>query len=186
MFRAMKERLRELDQDKVNIGFFESEEFQTLLALALQQLQTTHDKEKLRMLAIALANGGTAEFADQSRKELLFRILRDLSPQHVEELRRLLPDDSKRNFPSASWPIAYTPSGEKLAVLQRLAANGLVEEFLKSESSLSGQRFGPAATIDDAERALSRALSTPPSRHFRLSKFGLDFLVFFGATITKE
>src|SRR5947199_9802165 len=58
VFTEMKEELSRLGEDAINRDFFETEEFQTLLALAMEQLQTTHDREKLKMLARALAHSG--------------------------------------------------------------------------------------------------------------------------------
>ena len=180
MFGAMKERLETIDESKVDKGFFESDEFQTLLALALQQLQTTRDEAKLQMLACGLANAGVLEFSADARKELFIRILRDLSPNHVKILRALLPSTKKLVFGPQSWPAIHEPKGEQLAILQGLAANGLVEEFLKSEMKVSGPRFSSRWTQSDAERALKKAFNAAPSRHFRMSKFGADFLNYLG------
>lgn len=184
MFQAMKERLEQLDETKVNTVFFESEEFQTLLALALQQLQTAHDKTKLQMLACGLANSGAMEFSTDTRKELFIRILRDLSPNHIAMLRALLPSERYRDASPDFWPAVHNPKGEELAVVQNLTANGLVEEFLKSETKLSMPRFGSQWTVSDAERVINKALQTPPSRHFRISKFGFDFLNYLGQGVT--
>jgi hypothetical protein len=179
MFKAMTERLKELEEDKMDRSFFESEEFETLVALALQQLQTTHDKTKLEMLAQGLANSGTYQYSSSDRKELYTRILRDLSPNHVTVLRRLLPSGPKYGG-QQHRPVVNEPSGDDLAVLQTLVANGLVKEFLKPETKLSGPRFGRQWDISEAERAINEALSKPPSRHFEISDFGLDFLSYFG------
>lgn len=179
MFSAIKERLEKLDENEITKDFFEGEEFQSLFALALEQLQTTHDKAKLRMLAIGLANSAALEFSSETRKELFLRILRDLSPEHVSILTEILPAKRYRSLPSDTWPTLDAPQGEKLAILQRLVANGLVEEFLGSAKASSGLRFGGQLTAAEAERAVKRALSSVPSRHFRISKFGLDFLKYF-------
>jgi hypothetical protein len=181
MFEAIKHRLEQLDESKVNIDFFEGEEFQTLLVLALEQLQTTHDKDKLHMLACGLANSGALEFSAETRKEMFVRILRDLSPNHVRVLKDLLPISQRhRDAGPEFWPTLHEPHDEVLAVLQYLAANGLVEESLKSEMKISDPRYANRWTPSDAERAINDALKAAPSRHFRISELGLDFLKYFG------
>jgi hypothetical protein len=177
MFEAMAEHLKNVDADKIDKDFFDSEEFQTLLALALQQLETTHDKAKLEMLARGLANSGTVQFSSDVRKELYTRILRDLSPNHIKVLRKLLPSPNPV-YPRVR-PTISQPSGEDLAILQNLTANGLVKDFLKPVGKLSGPPLG-GWSISGAERAVNKALSESPSRYFEISDFGLDFLTYFG------
>ena len=55
----MRKRIEEVRDQIPDAAFYCSEEFQTLLALAHEQLWTTHDKKKLKLLAAALANSGT-------------------------------------------------------------------------------------------------------------------------------
>ena len=61
LFVEMKKRIEEIRASIPDVNFYGSEEFQTLLVLAQEQLWTTHDKEKLRMLAVALANSGAKD-----------------------------------------------------------------------------------------------------------------------------
>src|SRR6266853_84784 len=79
VFEAVKDRLDRTDESKIDKEFMKSDEFMTILLLAIEQLQTTHDKEKKTMLANALANSGLVEFSSDSRKELFMRIIRDLA-----------------------------------------------------------------------------------------------------------
>jgi len=51
----------------------------TIIVLAVEQLQTTHDKQKLEMLANAVANSGTTAFSRDFRKELFLRIFHSLA-----------------------------------------------------------------------------------------------------------
>jgi len=46
VFNAMEERLEQVDEGMANKDFFGSEEFQVLLALAIEQLQTTNERPK--------------------------------------------------------------------------------------------------------------------------------------------
>ena len=55
IFEAVKERLEVIEEEKIDKSFFQTEEFMTLFALTIEQLQTTHDREKLLMLANGLA-----------------------------------------------------------------------------------------------------------------------------------
>src|SRR5690349_2048903 len=45
VFETMKEELDGIKEEAINKQFFETEEFQTLLALIIEQVQTTHDRE---------------------------------------------------------------------------------------------------------------------------------------------
>ncbi len=182
MFNAMRERLEEIDATKIDENFFGSPEFQTLLALAIEQLQTSHDAAKIRMLGVALANGGVADFASESRKELYVRVLRDLMPSHIRLLKELVPRDrvldaDKKTF----WPKQTNPSGEELAFVQTLASHGLVDEFLEQHRRASlSPRYGNEWTISEAQRVLKEYLSEPPTRCFVLNDFGLAFLSYLG------
>ena len=180
MFERTDEDLRAVEEEKIDKGFFETDEFQTLLFLALQQLQTTYDAEKLKALADGLAKGALREFSAESRKELFFRILRDMAPDELQMLKGLVPRPDLRNAPVDFWPVINEPHGEKLGVLQRLESKALVTMSLSSEMKLSGPRYGGQWSVSEAERAVKEALETPPSRHFRMSKLGLGFLTFFG------
>jgi hypothetical protein len=62
-----------------------------LLFEALRQLNVTHDREKLEMLGVALANSGAESFKDDDRKDLFVRFVRELTRQHINVLHRLLP-----------------------------------------------------------------------------------------------
>lgn len=91
MFQHFTNRIREIGEDKVDREWFRSEEFQTLLSDAFQQLNATHDRKKLEMLGTALANSGTPGFRDEERKDLFIRLVRELTPQHVRVLVALAP-----------------------------------------------------------------------------------------------
>jgi len=91
VLREMKYQMDDIRAEQVNTEFFESDEFQTLLALVLQEVQTTHDEKKLKMLAASLCNSGKVEFEAETRKELFIRVLRALSPEHIRVLAALVP-----------------------------------------------------------------------------------------------
>jgi hypothetical protein len=173
VFGAVKERLEEVEESKIDRAFFETEEFQTLLTLVLEQLQTTHDKAKLQSLAAALVNGGLKEFSADTRKELFLRILRDLSPNQLHLLDSLRPSPQFESYLS-DWPVRSNPKGEELAVLQSLAANGLVDQTLERARPPSLR-----ADIQSIER-LNSYLAKAPAIVFRLNSFGMDFLKFIG------
>jgi len=194
MFRTWGRRLGEVEEEKINRDWFKTEQFQTLLFEALHQLHATHDREKIAMLGTALANSGLKEFEAEERKELFVRLVRELAPQHVSALLKLLPRParipdplppglSRQSFESAVWRgrPSVSASGDGLMIFQMLASNGLVEERLHpvvKEPSVSS-----FATVDDAKRAvkdLLQSLRTPPRRTFSLSELGRDFLRFVG------
>lgn len=70
LFIEMRKRIEDVRDHIPDATFYGSEEFQTLLALAQEQLWTTHDKKKLKLLAAALANSGTELFRNDD-KELM-------------------------------------------------------------------------------------------------------------------
>jgi hypothetical protein len=181
MIRTMNERIDEIGEENVNKEYFKSEEFQTILFLRFEQLRTTHDKEKQRLLASALANSGLSSFSEESRKELFVRILRDLSPQHIQRLKELLPPKRYLEAGPTFWPKSASPQGEELGILQYLAANGLVDEFLTAKK-VAGLGTSP----DKIARVLQEHLERPPTRNFRISRFGMDFLRYVGASASEE
>ena len=87
MLNEMKERLEAIRNSIPDEEYFGSEEFQTLLFLAIDQLQTTHDGEKRKMLAACLANSGCEKFSKDTAKEQYVRIMRDLSIQDLFTLK---------------------------------------------------------------------------------------------------
>ncbi|MGB9471051.1 MAG: hypothetical protein WBQ59_17010, partial [Candidatus Acidiferrum sp.] len=89
VFEAVRERVEKLDESKIDKEFLKSDEFMTIVTLAIEQLQTTHDKRKLEMMSNALANSGTVDFSADQRKELFFRIFRNLAPERIAELQRI-------------------------------------------------------------------------------------------------
>jgi hypothetical protein len=171
MFDQMAKQIRELGQERIDREWFHSEEFQTLLFEALHQLYVTQDKQKIEMLGKALANSGAKDFKEECEKELFVQLVRDLTPQHIALLRQL-----SRRFPEVLG------QGTDLLTLQTLAANGLVEERLKTvaarEPSLS---TNPSQSeIDRAIKDFIKQLQKPPLRYFRLSDVGMKFLKFVG------
>jgi hypothetical protein len=150
-FRARIEEVRESIPDE---SYYGSEQFQTLLALAFQQLATTHDRAKLRLLADALANSGTTPFQDKDKdKELYLRLIRDLSVRDISALR----DDRLRNSISSSSPITYT--ADEIAQFSRLVSMGLLVE-----QHISGFGGGPPAIGND--------------RHYQIAELGNSLLMF--------
>jgi hypothetical protein len=166
VFEAFKERIEEIDKDKLNADFFESDEFATLLTLMLQQIQTTHDRQKLKMLATGLANSATPAFASEARKELFFRIIRDLAPEDVQALKGLVFIPGMGGLPASNDDHAVT--------LQRLVAQGLVLEDLQSEELPNFNINHPGNQI-----LLKSAFEKPPIKRYSPSAFGLEFLRFF-------
>lgn len=91
VFQEIKSQLDATDEALVRADYFMTEEFQTLLTLVLQEIQTTHDRAKLRMLAASLSNSCLTKFRSETRKELFVRTLRSLSPEHIQVLNSLSP-----------------------------------------------------------------------------------------------
>jgi len=163
LFVEMKKRIEEIRASIPDVNFYGSEEFQTLLVLAQEQLWTTHDKEKLRMLAVALANSGAKEFRDDD-KELMLRALRAISPSDLKNLNH----DYLKGWLPLTKRIEYAP--DVLGSLSRLASIGLVnEQFLRPDPNISDQQ------------KLTFLLKYGTRRTFQLSPFGERFMLFVAA-----
>src|ERR1700694_375014 len=121
LFLERRRSIEEMRGLVPDVAFYRSEEFETLLALAHEQLRTTHDKEKLQMLASALANSGTEDFRNDD-KELMLRTLRDISPSDLQTLK----NENLTGWLPLTKRIEYAP--EILSSLSRLASLGLVIE----------------------------------------------------------
>ena len=154
LFQDMKEGIDGVRSSIPDDTYYSSEEFQTLLAQAYQQLLTTHDREKLRLLAKALVNSGTAEFKASDEKELFIQTLRDLS---AKDMKTLL-DDKLKGWTPLAKNIKY--QHEVLISLQRLQSLGLIVDNPTSDVNSS-----------NTDRVLLQ-------RRFGLSAYGIRFLKF--------
>src|ERR1700730_16401768 len=128
VFEAFKERVEQMQEDKIDQKFFESDEFLTLFTLTLEQTQTTHDKAKLNMLATGLANSASSDFISESRKELFLRILRDLAPEHVSVPHEMRPVE-QFGRKGVRLPVD-SPTGDRLAVSQHVFSQCLPSDPL--------------------------------------------------------
>lgn len=165
---AQQKRIEEAIPDK---SYYESEEFQTLIALVLERLHTTHDSEKLKMFGDALANAGTAEFKTDD-KEMFIRVLRDLSAKDLE----ILNNEKLKGWLPHLHKIEY--GADVLSSLSRLSGFGLVIEKLHTKRPSSGTSGSPHI---DAIRQMEELLTSPPRRAYHLSPFGERFLKFITA-----
>jgi hypothetical protein len=160
LFQDMATRIKEISDSIPDEAYYSSEEFRTLLALAYEQLWTTHDRKKLRMLAAALANSGSSQFANDD-KELMVRALRNLSPTDVKTLDH----ENLKGWRPFTHEIEYGP--DILSGLARLAAHGLIVETLQKPNQIAGPNW---------------------RRTFQLSNLGERFLKFVadsdGETVT--
>ena len=198
MFEHFTSRIREVGEGKVDREWFRSEEFQTLLYEAFEQLHVTHDREKIEMLGVALANSGAPGFKDEDRKDLFVRLVRELTPQHLRVLLSLVPlpfDPKAANHPSIppmseaqiqgwNWQRRprVKPFDDDLLAMQMLTAYGLVEEDITASiDQPSIPSFTSESQIRDAIRRFSESIAHPSiSRTFCLSPLGADFLKFMG------
>jgi len=160
LFIEMRKRIEEVRDSIPDPAFYGSEEFQTLLALAQEQLWTTHDQNKRKLLAVALANSGTEEFQNDD-KELMLRALRAVSPNDLKTLDH----ENLKGWLPLTKRIEYHP--DVLGSLSRLASQGLVmEKFLRPNPNTSnGQK-------------LASLLERGTWRTFQLSPFGERFMKF--------
>jgi len=190
MIEEIAQHIDALGETKIDREWFRGEEFQTLLFEALHQLYVTHSEERIKMLGKALANSGAVDFKDESRKDIFLRLIRELAPQHIEMLRRLLPPKRPSTFTAEQYPDSQlwnnrpniVRRGTDLLVLQMLAANSLVKETPKA-NKLRVPSISLTSSESDAQRALNelvKQIQEPPERSFALSELGRDFLKFVG------
>ena len=200
MMGYFDKRLRELGEEKIDRDWFKSEEFQTLLFEALRQLQVTHDRAKLKMLGVGLANSGAEGFKEEERKDLFIRFVRELTSQHVGVLLKLLPETfpvsrtvvrSERPASQEDWrhsmswshrPTLTPRNDDDLFAVQMLHAYGLVEEEIKS--SINEPRLSNISSEGQAREVLRQFIKNVENakvqRSFRLSALGHDFVNFTG------
>ncbi len=168
---AQQARIADLLEDKT---FYESEEFQTLFALVLERIHSTHEQEKLRQFGDALANSALPGNGYQE-KEAFIRILRDLS---IHDLKTL-GDNRLRGWLPIVHKIEYSP--EVLSSLSRLNGMGLViEQFHRPPGGNAGSENL------DTQIALREVLTAPVRRAFHLSPFGERFLDFVKGARTQR
>jgi hypothetical protein len=160
LFIEMRKTIEEVRDQIPDPAFYGSEEFQTLLALAQEQLWTTHDKKKLKLLSAALANSGTKQFRNDD-KELMLRALRAVSPSDLDTLTH----QNLKGWLPLTKRIEYGP--DVLGSLSRLASQGLVmERFLRPNPNTTN------------EQKLASVLEHGTWRTFQLSPFGERFIRF--------
>lgn len=171
--KIMTERINALDEGKIETGYFQTEEFQTILVLTFEQLRTTHDKGKIRMLGTALANGGNTDFKSETRKEFMFRIIRDLSPIEVQRLQSMMP------IHPHIFPEVKDPDGSTQSIFARLHTFGLVAEEFESRPLPSIPNFGGFGGISEStvSQFFHDALK-PPIRVYTITDFGIAFVRF--------
>ncbi len=162
VFDAVKNRLHELGEEKIDRQFFNSEEFQTLLFLIIERLHTTGDAEKLRMFGSALANSGSPSF-ESDDKELLIRAFRDLAVNDIAVLN----DYRVKGWTPYTHDIRYDT--HVLSSLSRLEALALVAQQI---------RINVADIDSDAQRSLGQI---KPTRTFSITTFGERLLEFISA-----
>lgn len=184
VFREMKAKLDSVDEQAIRKDYFESEEFQTLLALAIDQLQTSHDKEKLKFLSKALVNSGLTEFEHEHGKELFVRALREITPAHIRLLAEFLPHRIGPNRIVVQRKPQAVPhySGDRLLV-SYLVALGFLEEVREGVDVFeTARRKGRQLRPEEALGLLNSGLKHLSERKFILTQIGKAFLTFVDVT----
>lgn len=166
VFDAVKERLDELGEEKIDREFFKSEEFQTILFLILERLHTTGNAEKLRMFGSALANSGSSSLKGDD-KELMVRALRDLALSDIAVLN----NHRVKGWMPYTHDIRY--GTEILSSLSRLEALGLVAQQIRI--NLSDIESGAQTSLGEIK----------PIRTFSITAFGESLLELISAGKTE-
>jgi hypothetical protein len=162
VFDAVKNRLHDLGEEKIDRQFFNSEEFQTLLFLIIERLHITGDAKKLRMFGSALANSGSPSFASDD-KEMLARAPRDLAVNDITVLN----DSRLKGWTPHTQDIRYDT--HILSSLSRLEALGLVAQQIR-------------INLSDIDSGAQKSLGhIKPTRTFSITTFGERLLEFISA-----
>jgi hypothetical protein len=159
-FQDMAARVNEIRGSIPDNKYYASEEFQTLLALSYEQLLTTHDRAKLKMLAAALANSGAAACEGDPNKDRYLRAFRDIDVRDVH----MLQEDRFRQYQEPIHAATYEIGD--LPCLSRPVSMGLL-----NEQRYTG--FGGGSVIGQ-------------DRAFWLSDFGRSFLNFISSESGRE
>lgn len=175
---VLEEFDKRLRDKAVDREFFKSDEFHNLLFIAMEQLRTSNDEERRKMLAAGLANSCVSEFASETRKELFLQVLRDLSSAHIRVLKKLFgPSD----YNPQVRRLICDPNGEELAVLQHLTASGLVEEYNKQPNVSIPWRIREMS-VEIGKEVVEKAIKQVLEKNFKISQFGIDFMKYFAVS----
>lgn len=184
VMEEMNEQLKKNAEKIQDRSYYHSEEFQTLIGLLVERLNTTHDSEKLKMFGRALANSGNPEFQGDPREDYI-HILRDLSAADLLELQRFAPRRPPGMQPELDNSVLFgfrhprwNLSAEPLSRTGRLVGLGLVTESLKMKE------FQTSETINSqhaAVRAISKYIQQAPEHTYTISAFGWRFLQFISS-----
>ncbi|HXC42624.1 MAG TPA: hypothetical protein VNY51_03765 [Candidatus Dormibacteraeota bacterium] len=171
MFEHFTSKIREVGEDKVDREWFRSEDFQSLLYDALQQLFVTHDHQKIEMLGIALANSGMEGFKEDDRKDLFIRLLRDLTRLHLQLLIAMATDRVKLVKKGES-PYFFAGDEDELR-------NSYLEltgyKPVRNDNLLAIRMLQSYGLVDDSPYG-----STAQAPYFEITRWGQDFLQFMG------
>jgi len=184
MMGEMNDQQKRITEKIVDRSYFESEEFQTLIGLLMERLNTTHDAEKLKMFGSALANSGNKEFSCDPKEDYI-QILRDLSAGDLLELRLFapsLPPGFTQELDNETLFRFRRPRGklsdEELSRASRLVGLGLVTENLKMKDFRTNETINSQHA---AARAISKYMQEAPEHLYTISEFGWRFLQFISS-----
>lgn len=152
--KEIKEHLETLEESKINLDFFESEEFYDIYTKALQAAIATRHDEKIRAYAEILVGAGLKKATDHD-SELYLNIMADLQPVELQVARALYelqidgPEPGKNvhdwEREGHSWKnLSETLEMEEpylKLILQRLLGVGLVTEPIYVETMLNQGHF---------------------------------------------
>ncbi len=188
LLEEMTARLKAIEESVPDQDYFASEEFATLLTLGIQQLQTTHDATKLKMLADALANSGSKEFFADTAKEQFIRTFRDLSLNDILVLKRFPP----LLGPGGPIPGGQLPYRPKLAYFDhkdessvgRLRGMGLINDNIEPHKP----HFIGAGTATEKQRQFESFVLRPeaPNVSYEITTFGERFLLFVSDAVPRR
>jgi hypothetical protein len=79
-------QLSELDENKIDKEFLDSEEFDTLVMKVVAKTVWEHSEEKRAFLRAVLLNSITVDLSKNPLKETILELLNEVSPAHIKVL----------------------------------------------------------------------------------------------------
>ena len=79
-------QLSDLDENKIDKDFLDSEEFDTLVMKVVARIVWEHSVEKRAFLRAVLLNSITVDFSRNPLKETILELLNEISPAHIKVL----------------------------------------------------------------------------------------------------
>jgi hypothetical protein len=182
---ALENQLQLIEHKIHDKNYYESDEFQTLLVLIIEKLQSTHQKEKLRIFGESLANCGHIDFVADDKEDYI-RTLRDMSLEDIQALRKAAEFNKlPSHLRGKGFLKSENPSFSRLSSLGLIHESVGLRELNLSIPSVPQSRQSPEGYTRALANAFEQYFKKGPLVTYRLSVFGSRFLDFISTASTE-